>query len=270
MPAKSGNTPTNTSMDEAEAFLWLQVNQDEADDDAQAAQAAFGVSVAMIAHYHQERARQLSSRRTYLVRANLLPNPRFGTPWQRLYRSKSDRAFLTTMGFNVATFQAILEAGFAQRWCTTPIPRADVNPAGRTRLNGRSIDAPTALGLVLHYLSSTVHEVALQEIFAVVPASASRYITFGLKIFLATLREMPDAKISWPKGDEFQHLNNLIRDRHPRLTGAFASIDGLNLPVQTSGNQDIENASYNGWLHDHFVSSVLVFAPNGTLRAEIC
>ena len=257
-------------MDEAEALLWLQVNQDEADDDAQAAQAAFGVSVAMIAHYHQERAWQLSSRRTYLVRANLLPNPRFGTPWQRLYQSKSDRAFLTTMGFDVATFQAILEAGFAQRWCTTPIPHANVNPAGRTRLNGRSIDAPTVLGLVLHYLSSTVHEVACQEIFAVVPASASRYITFGLKIFLATLREMPDAKICWPKGDEFQHLNNLIRDRHPRLTGAFASIDGLNLPVQTSGNQDIENASYNGWLHNHFVSSVLVFVPNGTLRAEIC
>jgi hypothetical protein len=254
-------------MDEAKAFLWLQVNQDEADDDAQAAQAVFGASVAMIAHYHQERAWLLSSRHTYLVWANLLPNPCFGTPWQQLYWSKSNRAFLTTMGFDVATFQAILEAGFAQRWCTTPIPCPDVNPAGQTRLNGRSIDAPTALGLVLHYLSSTVHEVALQEIFAVVPTSTSRYITFGLKIFLATLREMPDAKISWPKGDEFQHLNNLIRDRHPRLTGALTSIDSLNLPVQTSGNQDIENASYNGWLHDHFVSSVLVFAPNGMLRS---
>ena len=168
------------------------------------------------------------------------------------------------MGFNVATFHAILKAGFAQRWCPTPIPRADVNPAGRTRLNGRSIDAPTALGLVLHYISSTVHKIALQEIFAIVPASASRYITFGLKIFLATLREMPDARISWPQGDKFQQLNDLIRTRHPQLTGAFASIDGLNLPIQTSGNQDIGNASYNGWLNEHFVSSVLVFTPNGT------
>jgi hypothetical protein len=67
-----------------------------------------------------------------------------------------------------------------------------------------SIDALTALGLVLHYMSLTVHEIALQEIFAIVPASASCYITFGLKILLATLQEMPDAKILWPRGDEFQ------------------------------------------------------------------
>jgi hypothetical protein len=39
-------------MDDVEAFLWLQAYQDEADDDATAAQAVFGVSVAMIAHYH--------------------------------------------------------------------------------------------------------------------------------------------------------------------------------------------------------------------------
>jgi hypothetical protein len=46
-----------------------------------------------------------------------------------------------------------------------PIPCADVNLAGQTRLNGHSIDAPTALVLVLHYLASTVHKIVLQEIF---------------------------------------------------------------------------------------------------------
>jgi hypothetical protein len=36
-------------------------------------------------------------------------------------------------------------------------------------------------------------------------------------------------------------------------------MDGLNLPVQTLSDDDIENATYNGWLHTHFVSSVYVF-----------
>jgi hypothetical protein len=145
----------------------------------------------------------------------------------------------------------------------TPIGRADVNPQGTTRLFSRSLDAAGALGLILHYLNTTIHEVGLQEIFALVPATCSRYITSGLKMLLETFRSMPDARISWPRGDEFSALNNLIRPRHPLLTGAFASIDGLLLPLQTSSRDDIENATYNGWLREHFVSSVLVFSPCG-------
>lgn len=45
--------------------------------------------------------------------------------------------------------------------------------------------------------------------------------------------------------------------------GAFGSIDGLNLPVQVSGDTEIENATYNGWLHGHFRSCVIVFASDG-------
>jgi hypothetical protein len=57
----------------------------------------------------------------------------------------------------------------------------------------------------------------------------------------------------------------LIIARHPRLTGAFASIDGLNLACQTSDDPEIENATYNGWLSAHFISSVLVFSPKGKI-----
>ncbi|OAX31026.1 hypothetical protein K503DRAFT_654790, partial [Rhizopogon vinicolor AM-OR11-026] len=53
---------------------------------------------------------------------------------------------------------------------------------------------------------------------------------------------------------EFQVLNGLVIARHPLLTGGFGTLDGLNLPVETSQDQEIENATYNGWLHDHFVS----------------
>jgi hypothetical protein len=108
-----------------------------------------------------------------------------------------------------------------------------------------------------------MHEVSLQQIFALVPTTVSRYIKFSLHLLLSVLWKLPGAAISWPKNDEFETFNQLILPRHPRLTSAFTSIDGLNLPLQMSLDEDIENATYNGWLSEHFVSSVLVYSPKG-------
>ncbi|KAF8326130.1 hypothetical protein F5887DRAFT_984706 [Amanita rubescens] len=41
------------------------------------------------------------------VQDDLLKTPREATPWQALNSSKNDRAFITTMGFDVATFDLI-------------------------------------------------------------------------------------------------------------------------------------------------------------------
>jgi hypothetical protein len=45
--------------------------------------------------------------------------------------------------------------------------------------------------------------------------------------------------------------------------GAFGTTDGLNLAVQVLKGQEIENATFNQWLHNHFVSCVLAFAAHG-------
>jgi hypothetical protein len=44
-------------------------------------------------------------------------------------------------------------------------------------------------------------------------------------------------------------------------------MDGLKLPIQKSGDEAIQNAYYNGWLHDHLVGSVFTFAPSGLILA---
>jgi hypothetical protein len=74
---------------------------------------------------------------------------------------------------------------------------------------------------------------------------------------------MKDGQIYWPVGEEFQEKNDLVLAQHPLLVGAFGMIDGLNLPVQTSQDQGVENATFNGWLQEHFVSSVFAFGPDG-------
>jgi hypothetical protein len=126
------------------------------------------------------------------------------------------------------------------------------------------LDAAGALGLALHWVNSTMREISLQQIFALAPTTVSRYIQFSLDILLAVLRQIPNARIQWPSGiNQFQEYNDLIIQHYPLLEGAFASIDGLNVPVQTTDDPEIENSTYNRWLCELFVSSVLVFSPKG-------
>ncbi|TFK50298.1 hypothetical protein OE88DRAFT_1808659, partial [Heliocybe sulcata] len=201
----------------------------------------------------------------YLCRPQLLPSPRHNTPWQRLYASRDDRAFITTMGFNVETFHTLLVSGFEMEWEGLPIDRTDVSRAGAPRLHARSLDAAGALGLVLHYLSSAMQEVGLQQIFALIPATVSRYLKFSMPILLNSLRTMPEAEIRWPTGDEFHEDNALIVARHPRLLGAFGSADGLGLAVQEADDAEAENATYNGWKSSHFINNILAFSPQGVI-----
>ena len=121
------------------------------------------------------RVRRRNINRLYLRRQDLLPNPRIGTPWQVLYAARNDRAFITTMGFDVETFHHLLEGqgGFAERWELSTIPRNDVAMIGEPRLGSRSLDAAGGLGLVLHYLGSAMLEISLQQIFALTPSMVS-------------------------------------------------------------------------------------------------
>ncbi|KAG2064095.1 hypothetical protein BDR04DRAFT_1130902 [Suillus decipiens] len=131
--------------------------------------------------------------RRYLIHSDLLPNPHLNTPWQVLYSGQNDHMFIT------------------------PILRNDI-----------SVTAHSCL--VLHWLNSTMQEVSLMQIFALIPATVSCYLHFFLTILLC-----------------------------------FGTLDGLNLPVQTSQDQEIKNATYNGWLHSHFVSSVIAFSADSAL-----
>lgn len=168
------------------------------------------------------------------------------------------------MGFDVKTFDYILDQGFSHKWNNTVIPRNDANFTGAARPSSRSLDAAGALGLALHYLNSTMREISLQQIFALVPACVSRYITFALKILSELLRSICEARICWPSDlPTIRRFNDLITARHPLLVGAFGSVDGLNLLVQESTDAEIENATYNGWTATHNISSILVFSPEG-------
>jgi hypothetical protein len=53
------------------------------------------------------------------------------------------------------------------------------------------------------------------------------------------------------------------------LDGAFGFIDGLKLLVQSAVDLELENAMYNAWTHNHSISNVIVFAPDGVCVYQI-
>lgn len=177
------------------------------------------------------------------------------------------------MGIDVKTFELILSSGFKQCWEESTIDCTNISSAGVSRPYHQSLDAAGGLGLVLHWLSSIMHEITLQQIFALIPSTVNRYIAFSLCILLETLKDIPQANISWSdqvtKHNKFEKLSEIVMSHHSLLQGAFGSINGLNLPCQVSDDIKVENATYNGWLHGHFVSSVFVFGAQGTIYATL-
>ncbi len=81
---------------------------------------------------------------------------------------------------------------------------------------------------------------------------------------------MPEASIQWPEEEGFEINSAMICACHPQLLQAFGTMDGLKHPVQTSADEEMENVTYNGWLHQHFVSSVLVFNALGKFHSQLC
>ena len=173
-----------------------------------------GVLFCCIEDARQKYAACRQFHRAYLCRPQLLPNPRVDTPWQRLYASQNDRAFIVTMGVDVYTFHYILEGGFQYLWDTTPIPHNDTSLSGDPRIGARSLDAAGALGLYLHWVSSTMRETSLQEVFALIPSTVNRYLHFAEALLHAALKELPEAQVSWPmENGKFEEYSKLVQVR---------------------------------------------------------
>ena len=177
--------------------------------------------------------------RTYLTRADLPFNPMTDSAWARLWGARNDRAFITTMGVDLQTFDDLL-GRFADRWNFRTIDRPDVDTNGEPQIGRRSLDAAGCLGLVLHWLCSTMSSITLQQLFGITPAVCSRYLSTGLKHLLSCLQEHPQARFLWPTTETKARIHSkMIEKKFPRLTDCIGFLDGLNLPVSVSGDEEL-------------------------------
>ncbi|ETI30337.1 hypothetical protein F443_22543 [Phytophthora nicotianae P1569] len=199
----------------------------EDEDDDEWLDESISIMFAMAAE--GERIRKSRQRdRSSLTRADLPRNPRHGTSWECIYAAGNDVAFIITTGFDVPSFHFLLRP-LTEVWDRVPIPRSDVDIEGVSRHSRRSLSPTGALALVLHFLNSTMAELSLQEIFGLTPSVCSRYVNFGLRILLETLKITPEGWIEWPKiPAKFAYYAELIVACHPSLHGAFCFIDDSN------------------------------------------
>ncbi|PLW38814.1 hypothetical protein PCANC_16582 [Puccinia coronata f. sp. avenae] len=173
----------------------------------------------------------LRQMRTYLTRGDLLGDPLADSAWAYLWSAQNNRAFITTMGVDVHTFNTILTP-FETLWNSKTIPRGDVNPQGEPQLARRSLDAARCLGLVLHWFCSTMPCYLLQQLFAITLAVCLQYLDTGLRHLLTALKDFKPARIVWP-------------------------------------STDVQNAYYNGWTCSHYYSCILTFSPDGKIIYSI-
>ena len=207
------------------------------------------------------------------MRQRRLPRVSLHSPhksaWRKLYHSKNDQGMITLTGFDFNSFNAVSKKLAPLFNVFTPFRRDHETITLKTSPRGRrrQINAVDCLGLVLAWTRTRGSMAVLQMIFGLTMTNLSTYLRFGRRIVIEVLKNDPDATIRLPTENEMQQYTQAIAGKHPSLGAqkVWCTIDGLKLMLQQAPNSTIQEQFYNGWMHDHYVTSVLCFCPDGTI-----
>jgi DDE superfamily endonuclease len=185
-----------------------------------------------------------------------------------MYEARQDQALITMTGLDFATFDWLADKFTVLFDAHTPWNQTTgdiVTLQLQTRGRKRSITASDCLGLSLMWTRTRGSTTSLQIIFGLTQNPVSVYLRFGRRILISVLSSEPDARIRVPDIETLQEHMASVHRRHPLLENVWCTMDGLKLYLQEAGSTTVENAYYNGWKCDHYVSGVIVFCPDGTI-----
>jgi hypothetical protein len=207
------------------------------------------------------------------------------SPWRKLLRSRSDQAMITFTGFDMESFESLLRIFAPEFDDYTPFTDKDgcivtkKSKAGRPR----KICACDGLGLYLNWTRTRgAASNNVQMTFGMTSTNIGLYLRFARRIIVKILRRHELAKIAIPTRQQLEEYRGAIAARHPALPDVWCTMDGLKLYLECVGtqirgdNNNDDNAShtpfhhdqsefYNGWQHDHYVTNVFCFCPDGTV-----
>ena len=106
---------------------------------------------------------------------------------------------------------------------------------------------------------------ALQLILGMTFSNLEDYFLFENQIILIVLRNDHPACVRIPSSEKIEEYKEMVRSWHQFLTDVWCTMDGLKLMLEQSGDALIQEHFYNGWTHNHYVSSVLCFCPDGSI-----
>jgi DDE superfamily endonuclease len=102
-------------------------------------------------------------------------------------------------------------------------------------------------------------------IFGMTHTSVGIYLKFSRRILIKCLLKHPYATINIPDEQTIEQHKAAILSRHPLLTDVWCTMDGLKLRLEKPADALTQAKFYNGWTHDHYVTGVFVFCPDGTI-----
>jgi DDE superfamily endonuclease len=189
--------------------------------------------------------------------------------WRKLYSAQNDQGMITLTGFDCASFAALCVLFAPVFDSYTPFVPSGTSCFEREKLKNkgrkRMIRPEDGLGLVLAWTRTRGSLMALQLIFGMTYSNLDDYLLYGKRIIVKVLRNDPRSSVKIPSSERIAEYKEMVSNRHPYLTDVWCTMDGLKLTLQQSGDALIQERYYNGWTHDHYVSSVLCFCPDGTI-----
>jgi hypothetical protein len=93
------------------------------------------------------------------------------------------------------------------------------------------------------------------------------WLRFSRRIIFVILRKHPMAKVSMPSAEKAKEYKDSIVQSFPSLNNVYCVADGLKLRIQSSSAAIVQEKFYNGWTHDHYITNLFVFGPDGTIIA---
>ncbi len=163
------------------------------------------------------------------------------SPWRKLQASRNDQAYITMMGFDIDSFETILKK-FSPMYLThTPFDASGMNiPLDDPRGRKRKVLPADCLGLVLVWTRTRGSMNVLQLVFGLTYTNLSVYLRFGIRLIVEIYGDDPLARVSLPSAEDIATYMSTFGERHPLLNDCWATMDGLKLYLQASGNSEIQ------------------------------
>jgi len=189
--------------------------------------------------------------------------------WRKLYEAQNDQGIITLTGFDYVSFASLCVIFAPVFDSYTPFIPSGTSCFEYEKIKNkgrpRNIRPEDCLGLVLAWTRTRGSLMALQLIFGMTYTNLDDYLLFVKRILVKVLSDDPWANVQIPSSEKIEEYKAMVRSRHTFLTNVWCTMDGLKLTLEQSGNAIIQERFYNGWTHDHYVSSVLCFCPDGTI-----
>jgi hypothetical protein len=188
--------------------------------------------------------------------------------------SRNDQGMIILTGFDPATFNSLHEIFAPVFDSYTPFVPSGVSCFEHTKQPNKGLPQmiwpEDCLGLVLAWTRTRGASMVLQLIFAMTYTNLDDYLLFSKRIIVRILRNHPMARVQIPSSEKIEEYKEMVHHRHPFLLDIWCTMDGLKLMLKQSGNGLIQEQFYNGWMHDHYVVSVMCFCLYGTIPIVFC